>query len=227
MTNEQFRIQWVSKILAKQKKGLKIIDVGAGERQYRKYCSHLRYTSQDINQYDPQKEKIGLQMTSWDNRSIDIISDISKIPVKKASYDIVLCTEVLEHVINPENPIKEMSRITKKDGKLILTAPFCSLTHFAPYHYATGFNRFFYFEVLKKYGYKILEISPNGNYFSYMQQEVLRVPQVVQKYISPIVGKLLFPFFYILYLLLTPLVKYGNKSSELLTFGHHVYAKKL
>lgn len=227
MTNEQFRIQWVSKILAKQKKGLKIIDVGAGECQYKEFCSQLRYTSQDINQYDPRKEKTGLQMPSWDNKSIDIVSDITEIPVSNSSFDIVLCTEVLEHVLNPENAIKEMTRITKKGGKLILTAPFCSLTHFAPYHYSSGFNKFFFNEILKKYGYRIIEISTNGNYFSYMQQEIRRTPHVIKKYINPIIGNLLFPFFYFLTLMFIPLAIYGNNSSELLTFGYHIYAKKL
>ena len=151
MTNEQYRLRWVARMLRKQKKGLKIIDVGAGECQYKKYCSHLKYKSQDFNKYDPRKEKAGLQMPSWNNQSIDIVCDITKIPVKKSSFDIVLCTEVLEHLLCPEEAIKEISRITKKGGKLILTAPFCSLTHFAPYHYSTGFNRYYYNEVFKKY----------------------------------------------------------------------------
>lgn len=227
MKNEQFRIQWVSKILGKQKRGLKIIDVGAGECQYKVFCSHLKYTSQDINEYDPKKVKTGLQMQSWNNKAIDIVSDITKIPVRNSSYDVVLCTEVLEHVLNPENAIKEISRITKKNGKLILTAPFCSLTHFAPYHYSSGFNRYFYKEILKKYKYKILEMSTNGNYFSYLQQETKRAPYVIRKYINPIIGYVSIPFFYLLSLIFSIFAKYDKRSSELLTFGYHIYAQKL
>ncbi|HCC08705.1 TPA: SAM-dependent methyltransferase [Candidatus Woesebacteria bacterium] len=226
MTNEQYRIEWVSKKLKKQIKNQKIIDVGAGECQYKKFCTHLRYTSQDINEYNPKAINVGLQMPDWNNRMIDIVSDITKIPVKNKSFDVVLCTEVLEHVINPESAIKEISRITKNGGKLILTAPFCSLTHFAPYHYATGFNRYFFYEVLKKYGFRIIEISSNGNYFSYLQQEIQRTPQVIKNYVNPVLGKILFPLYYLLSLSIQPLIRYGNKSSELLTFGYHIYAEK-
>jgi len=41
------------------------------------------------------------------------VSDISMIPVDDNSYDKVICTEVLEHVINPNDAIGEMFRILK------------------------------------------------------------------------------------------------------------------
>jgi len=55
-----------------------------------------------------------------------------------------MCIEVIEHVEDPQLVFKEFSRLLKKDGVLILTAPFNSLTHYSPYHYATGFSKFYY-----------------------------------------------------------------------------------
>jgi 2-polyprenyl-3-methyl-5-hydroxy-6-metoxy-1,4-benzoquinol methylase len=50
-----------------------------------------------------------LKLRKWDISQIDIISDITSIPVLNYSFDIVLCTEVLEHVPNPVAAIEEMA----------------------------------------------------------------------------------------------------------------------
>lgn len=138
-----------------------------------------------------------------------------------------MCVEVLEHIIEPVKAIKEFARLLKPDGKLIITAPFGSLTHFAPYHFSTGFNKYFYEQVLKKNGFKILEITPNGNYYEYVAQEIRRLPQIIQKYSSckiNIFEKTLMK------LVLSVLNKYSKKdmggSSELLCFGYHILAMK-
>ena len=85
-----------------------------------------------------------LQTKTWDNSKLDIVSDIIQIPLPDNSVDAIMCTEVLEHLPNPILAIKEFSRLIKPAGYLILTAPFASLVHFAPYHFASGFSRYFY-----------------------------------------------------------------------------------
>ena len=64
----------------------------------------------------------------------------------------------------------------------MLTAPFCSLTHFVPYHYTTGFNKYWFNWVLDKYGFEIESISSNGNYFEYIAQELRRLEGVINYY---------------------------------------------
>jgi ubiquinone/menaquinone biosynthesis C-methylase UbiE len=93
-----------------------------------------------------------------------------------------MCIEVIEHVENPLLVFKEFSRLLKNDGVLILTAPFNSLTHYSPCHYATGFSKFYYQKNLPKFNFKIVNIEPNGNYFEYFAQETRRINEVSETY---------------------------------------------
>ena len=222
------RDAWVINKLEEVEKGKKILDAGAGERKYRKYCDHLVYKSQDFNEYDGKGDGVGLQMGAWDVGGIDIVSDITSIPVEDMSFDCVLCTEVLEHVPYPDKAIEEFSRILRVGGTLILTAPFCSQTHFAPYHFCTGFNIYWYQEVLNRWGFKIKEFERNGNYFDFVLAELVRLPLVLKKHSSISI------FSYLLYLLILPLSliiwilsKITKKSEDQLCFGYHVLAEKV
>ncbi len=46
-----------------------------------------------------------------------------RLPFGNNEFDIVICPEGIEHVINPQELIKEFSRITKSDGYVIITTP--------------------------------------------------------------------------------------------------------
>lgn len=227
LNNEYKRGEWVKKILESLPSGGKILDAGAGECRYKKYCSHLDYTSQDFSGYDGKGDGVGLQTESWDTSKIDIVSDVISIPVKENFFDYVLCTEVLEHIPYPHKAIAEFSRILKPEGKLILTAPFASFTHFAPFHFCSGFNSYWYKEILKNSGFEVLEISANGNYFEYLCQELVRFPLMLKKYSK--IGALS----YANYLYIIPLVfviyilsKFTKLSESQACFGYHVIAKK-
>jgi SAM-dependent methyltransferase len=223
-TNESARVKWIEETLKKIPAGFTILDAGAGECQFKKFCSHLEYSAQDFARYDGHGD-VGLQMGSWDNTKLDIISDITSIPRDNDSFDSIMCTEVLEHVPDPVAALKELNRLLRKGGYLLITAPFASITHFAPYHFATGFNRFFYEHHLQNMGYEILEIQMNGNYFEYIGQEVRRIKRTARMYSK---GYNLFDkiFTHITLLTLQKLSKRDKKSSELLSYGVHVFARK-
>ncbi len=180
--NLEVREKWLKKTLKKIPSGKKILDAGAGELQYRKYCKHLKYVSQDFAQYDGTGDGNGLQTKTWDNSKLDIISDITSIPVKDKSFDALMCIEVLEHIPRPIDAIQEFSRIIKKGGKLIITAPFNSITHFSPYFFNTGLTKYCYEEHLTSSGFQINEITFNGNYFESLAHEVRRLYYMSEKY---------------------------------------------
>ena len=224
--NELRRNDWIRETVKSIPAGNKILDAGAGEQPYKQYCSHLEYVSQDFAQYNPRDLNSGLQMSHWDYGNLDIVSDIATIPVDNDSFDAVLCTEVLEHVVNPIEAVKEFSRILKPEGYLIITTPFCSLTHFAPYHFYSGFSRFFYGKVLKEEGFEKIEIVPNGNYFEYLAQEVGRIPSVAQKYSGKNLNKTENKNLSNIKALLQKLSDEDGGSSELLCCGYFVVARK-
>ena len=227
MQNESNRIKWLKKTLEKIPENSKILDAGAGEQQFKKFCSHLNYVSQDFAQYDGTGDSKGLQIGKWDQTQLDIVSDIIAIPEPDESFDVILCTEVFEHLPEPILAIKEFSRLLRPDGHLIITAPFCSLTHFSPYHFYTGFSRYFYETHLPAHGFKIIELESNGNFFEYLAQEIRRISCIAEVYTKndpTILEKLALK---IILRMLEKFSTHDKGSEELLHFGYHILAVKI
>ena len=224
--NAQTRDTWIEAVLTALPAGTRLLDAGAGEMQYKKFCGHLDYVSQDLSAYDGSGNESGLQTGTWDTRGIDIVSDICAMPVADASFDAVLCTEVLEHVTNPVDAVRELARVLKPGGKIILTAPFCSLTHFAPYHYSTGFNKYFYLHHLGELGFENIEIVENGNYFEFLAQELRRLPLMAQEHASSKIGSEATFSSNVILAELEKLSQMDSGSKELLHFDCQVIAVK-
>ncbi len=55
--------------------------------------------------------------------------------IPAASYDNVLCTEVLEHVQHPAPFLAQTARVLRPGGRLVMTVPFAARWHFIPYDY--------------------------------------------------------------------------------------------
>jgi len=141
------------------KSGSKILDVGAGTVRYKKYFSDCTYLTQDFKSYqDPSGEFM--------YGEIDYVSDILKIPVEDSSFDVIICTEVFEHIPRPDLAIKEFYRILKNGGTLYITSPLGSGIHHAPYHYYGGFSPYWYNRYLKKYGFENISITPKKHFFA-------------------------------------------------------------
>lgn len=221
--NEENRQTWLRKVLARIPTGSRILDAGAGELRNKPLCAHLNYVSQDFCQYDGRGDGAGLQPGAWDTSKIDLVCDITAIPEPDESFDAILCSEVLEHIPEPTRALDEFARLLKPGGVLILTAPFASLVHMAPYHYVTGFSRYWYEYHLPARGFRIEELTPNGDWFAYCEQEFMRLGSMSRRY-----GDLIWPFAYLLGLLGAVFfrLRHGEQASDLACFGWHCVAVK-
>ncbi|HJO92469.1 MAG TPA: class I SAM-dependent methyltransferase [Victivallales bacterium] len=226
LNNHIIRERWLQKTLLSLPEGSRILDAGAGTQRYKKFCNHLNYFSQDFGKYDGKGNNTGIQINNFNYGKLDIISDITSIPENDSSFDAIMCIEVLEHLPEPSKAIKEFSRLLKPDGHLIITAPFCSITHFSPYHFCSGFNKYWYERFLTQNGLSITELKENGNFFEFLGQEINRIPYVSKRYSnSPpsILDKLC------IYFLLRKLAKWSKKdngSNSLLCYGFNIHAIK-
>ncbi|MBO6087609.1 class I SAM-dependent methyltransferase, partial [bacterium] len=226
--NELNRDNWVIKKLQSIPSGENILDAGAGEMRYKPYCSHLDYKSQDYCQYKGLTEgnlTEGLLNDKWDTSKIDIESDIISIPVGDNSFDNILCTEVFEHIPFPIKAIEEFKRIIKPGGKLILTAPFACLSHQTPYFFYSGYSVYWYKKFLEENNFEILEMSPNGNYFEYMLQEINRLEYCKNSYCKDL--SMHYPEKEItkICMYLEECSKKQTNSEDILCFGWHVLAQ--
>ena len=204
----------------------RILDAGAGELANKQFCSHLEYVSQDFCKYDGKGDGAALQTKKWETGQIDIVSDICHIPQPKGSFDAILCSEVFEHIPEPVKALKEFNRLLKIDGVLILSAPFCSLTHFSPHHYSSGYNRYYYDYHLGRLGFEVEQNMPNGSFFEYIAQEIRRIPKISRAYAgqSPFILENLASR--ILLKMLERFSLKDNGSDELLCFGYQVVGVK-
>lgn len=93
------------------------LDIGCEQSSYAKYFPNR--TGLDI--------KPGL--------GVDVVGDAHNLPFGNEKFDIILCTEVLEHLHSPSIAISEMNRVLKKNGKLILSTRFIFPLHNTPNDY--------------------------------------------------------------------------------------------
>lgn len=174
-----WRDEWVIHKAAEVPRGARVLDAGAGECRYRTYFAHTDYSTQDFAGYAGTPE--GLQKEEWRYGKIDYVCDITSIPVPDDSFDLVLCTEVLEHVSDPIATLRELIRVLRPGGRLLLTAPLGSGLHQQPYHYYGGFTPYFYKDYLTRFGAIVTEVTPLGGLLRHVAQECHRVGRVISE----------------------------------------------
>ena len=111
--------------MARSSSGL-LIDVGCGAKPYRLFFRHVRYFGVEVF----TSSKYGSA------KSADIFFDGYALPFADSSVDCILCSQVLEHVFEPIMFLRELHRVLKPAGRLMLTVPFVWDVHEQPYDYA-------------------------------------------------------------------------------------------
>ncbi len=166
--NRYERDRWVERQAAVLPSGTRILDVGAGPGPYRGVLAHCDYKAHDFGQ---EPDTVGRYTP------LDYVSDVLHIPAPDASFDAILCTEVLEHVPDPVGAVREMARLLRPGGTLIVSAPLGSLLHQQPYHFYGGYTPYWYRKFLVEAGFDEPVIERNAGFFRWAGQEALRFAQ--------------------------------------------------
>jgi len=96
------------------------------------------------------------------NPFLDTFTDLTQaLPFPPEAFDTIILSDVLEHIPNPEALWKEMGRILKKDGKLLLSVPFFYWIHEAPWDYFR-YTHFALERFAEQSGFKVILLEPSG-----------------------------------------------------------------
>ena len=135
------------------KQGSVILDMGGKKKRKRGY-------------FNIENSLLSVKYANIDISSApDFACDIANLPILDALFDGVLCSEVLEHVIDPKKVMKEAFRVLKPGGKLLICVPFIFKIHSAPQDYGR-YTDSFWQTVLRTTGFTNIEIERQGLFFS-------------------------------------------------------------
>lgn len=98
--------------------GFRVLDVGCGVKPY--YPFFQPYAT----------EYVGLDV---DNPAAELRGPAEAIPAEDASFDMVLCTQVLEHCADPALAVSEFRRVLRPGGRLLLSTHGVMVYHPAPH----------------------------------------------------------------------------------------------
>jgi SAM-dependent methyltransferase len=124
----------------------RVLDVGCGNRPYADLFEGCRYLGVD---------------RSTEDALIDAVTDATRLGFRGACFDIVFCTQVVEHVPAPASLVAETFRVLRPGGFLVLTGPFWWPLHEEPYDFQR-FSRYGLAHLLEAAGFHDFEILPDG-----------------------------------------------------------------
>jgi SAM-dependent methyltransferase len=147
-----------------------------------------------------------LYLNNDPNTSPDYLCDADKISAKDEYFDCIVISELLEHVLNPEDVILESYRVLKKNGKCFITMPFLYRIHFDPVDYQR-WTHLKLENICKKIGFNIISVKSMGGVFSVIHDFWLySVIRKKKKNFVSLINKLLF-------ILFSPALRFIDKKS--------------
>jgi SAM-dependent methyltransferase len=126
----------------------RVLDVGCGQKPF------APLLPPSVTQY------IGIDVAA--NSAADVRASALSLPFSDGAFDGVLCTEVLEHLSDPDGAVREFYRVLKPGGTLLASAPQTYWLHEAPHDYFR-FTRFGLEQILRRNRFELKLIQPRGD----------------------------------------------------------------
>ncbi len=139
--------------------GAIVLDAGAGDCPYRSYFTSAKYHATDLCQVEKSYGKLSY------------ISDLKAIPIRSDCYDLIFCSQTLEHVPDPQAAMNELGRVLKPGGYLWLTAPFYYAEHEVPFDYYR-YTQFGLQLIAQNAGFTVKSIEWLEGYFGTLAYQV-------------------------------------------------------
>jgi SAM-dependent methyltransferase len=146
---------FVARVAQEVPPNARILDAGAGECRYARAFVHCNYVACDRAVGDAE----------WDYTRIDVVADLASLPFRKATFDAILCSHVLEHCAEPAAVLQDMATVLKAGGRLYMSVPFLGdPIHQEPY----DFFRYTHYglrHIIENAGLIPVSIRPMGGVF--------------------------------------------------------------
>lgn len=130
-----------------------VLDAGAGDSPYREFFRNCEYEATDV-----------CLRPHHDYKHVNYICNLSEIPVPDNRFDMILCTQVLEHVPNPQQVLCELHRVLKPAGKVWLSTPLYFDEHEIPYDFFR-YTQYGLRSLFEKAGFEVESVDWLGGYF--------------------------------------------------------------
>ncbi|MFZ4057776.1 MAG: class I SAM-dependent methyltransferase [Ferruginibacter sp.] len=126
-----------------------MLDLGCGNKPYENWYKQVTTSS------------VGCDIIQSDQNRVDVICLATELNFPDNTFDSVLCTQVLEHVFENQQLVKEAYRVLKPGGTIILTVPFCWQLHEEPYDFFR-ITKYGLANLFTEAGFEIDHIKANG-----------------------------------------------------------------
>jgi len=143
----------------------RVLDAGAGEGRFRELFAHTNYVGVDL--------AVGDSM--WNYSALDAINSLERLCFADDTFDVVVFTQVMEHLPEPGAVLAEIARVLRPGGLLILVAPQSWHAHQIPHDFYR-YTAYGIRHLLTKNGLAIDEIKPLGGYFWYLSFQLQLLP---------------------------------------------------
>lgn len=115
---ERLRLRSIRR-LVDAKPGDRLLEVGCGGGHVLSMFPGIDRTGVDVSGEMLEKARKNL-----DGQSVELLKgDIGDVGLRDQSFDGIVCTEVLEHVVDPEHVLRHIKRLVKPTGRVVITFP--------------------------------------------------------------------------------------------------------